>query len=106
MAKEKKEKQEMVKVKILKHMDNYVPGQVVEVEKSLAEQMCIVNETYFGEEKKIHQRAVLLEEFEQSEKKALEDTQNMTVAEAQELGIKLGAAPEEIPVAEAQEAAE
>jgi len=88
MAAPKEEKKEiLVKVKIMKHVNHWVPGQVIEVSKEMAHQLCIVGKLHNGVKEVDHVRAMLLEDAEKLE--AVEEKiENMTAMEADKKGIK------------------
>ena len=77
----------MVKVKILKNINNWKIGDVVEVSKDMAKHLCHVNNLSDGisEDKRV--RAILLEEAEEQEA-ADKEISNLTAGEAAKLGIK------------------
>jgi hypothetical protein len=92
-----------VKVKILKHVGAWVPGEVVEVDETLAKHLCHVNITDDGVTKLEHRRAMMLDEAESLEE-AAKDPANLTAAEASALGIKNVVGPDtEAALADAEQ---
>ena len=87
MAKKINTEEKMVKVKILKHVAHFEPDQEVEVSEEMAKHLCHVNEIEDGLGGKVsYRRAMLLSEhkIEVAESKKIE---NLTVAEAEALGV-------------------
>ena len=76
-----------VKVKILKHVGAWTPGEVVEVTEEFAKHLCHVNVTTDGLTETRHVRALMLDEAEALELANM-DISNLTAAEAKELGVK------------------
>jgi hypothetical protein len=77
-----------VKVKFLKHVMEFVPGQVVELSEDYARQVCKATEVWDGTRLVSAQRAMLLEDAEKLEKITKEDIAKMSVAQMNELGVK------------------
>jgi len=77
----------LVKLKILKHVGQWGPGTIVEVDDKLAEQLLIANEVHNGHKFIINRRAMKLEEAEALENLP-HDINELTAYEASQLGIK------------------
>lgn len=76
----------LVRVKILKFVGTFTPGDVVECDKEKAEQLCSKSQINLGEGAKTpHIRAMLLSEAEELEERAV-DMRAMSQAEMAELG--------------------
>lgn len=79
--------EKMIKVKFMKWVGEYQPGQVVELPEELAKQMCEVKEVHDGHKLIPHQKAMLLSEVEKLKKMPV-DINKMTQKEMNELGLK------------------
>jgi len=78
---------EKVKVKILKHMTFWNPGDIVEVSTEEAKHLCSVGSVSDGEKVIEYRRAILLEEALAIESAPI-DVSQLTQGEAEALGIK------------------
>ena len=91
-----------VKVKILKHVGSWTPGQVVDIEHAQAKELCKVSYVHNGVQALPTQKAILLEEAEALA--ALpKDIEQLTRKEALELGVKNVVAGPEARAVEVEE---
>lgn len=75
----------MKKIKILKHVGAYIPGQIIEVEDEVAEQLLVVNHFHNGHGIVESRRAMLAEDFDNIKELEIEE---LTAGEAAALGKK------------------
>ena len=81
-------KEKKVKVKVLKYVGEFIPGQVIEVSEGYAKQLCKVSKVQDGERLVDNVRAMLLEEAEKLEVAEIADVSKMTAADMARLGLK------------------
>lgn len=77
----------MKKIKILRYVGAYVPGQVIDVEDELADMLCHPVEVFHGEQLEKIQKAVLVSDLEKLEAMPV-DLSKMTAKDMHELGLK------------------
>jgi len=77
----------LVKVKILKYVGEFVPGQIAEVEKELAVHLCAEKSVWDGEKQVPFKNAILLEDAEKLESAPI-DIETMTAADMTAIGAK------------------
>lgn len=75
------------KVKILKSVGHYMAGEIVEVPDNQVEGLCRIVELHNGAVVQKVQRAMTLKDYEKLQE-AVRSSENLTAAEAAELGIK------------------
>ena len=78
----------LVKVKILKYVGQWTPGDIIEVSESQAEELCKVGEIQMGADLQKHYRAMRIEDVEKLEVYKAQSIHKMTAAEATALGLK------------------
>lgn len=77
----------LVKVKIMAHVGHYLPGQEVEVEEAIAQQLCASRKRSDGHGLIDHRCGMLLSEFEER-KNAPVDKNGLTQGELTAMGLK------------------
>lgn len=75
------------KVKILKYVGQYIPGQIILADEALAKNLCTPRKIWNGQAEELHQVAMLLSDAEKLES-AQVDVSKMTAGELAKLGLK------------------